>query len=56
MLDKESYRKSWEWKLEWYSQNGFAVGKNLFTTEDDLAGGLDQAQLTEVAREIDILL
>ena len=32
MLDKESYRQSWEWKLEWYDQNGFTLGENLFTT------------------------
>lgn len=56
MLDKESYRRSWEWKLEWYTQNGFVVDENLFTTEDDPAGGLDQGELTSVAREIEKLL
>jgi hypothetical protein len=56
MLDKESYRASWDWKLEWYGQNGFRPGENLFTTEDDAGGGLDQGQLTTVAREIDALL
>ena len=52
----ESYREAWEWKLEWYADNGFALGKNLFTTEDDPAGGLDQAALTKIAEEIDALL
>jgi hypothetical protein len=56
MLGKESYRKSWEWKLEWYAVNGFVVGENLFTTEDDSSGGLDQAQLTKTAQEIDAFL
>jgi AAA domain/UvrD-like helicase C-terminal domain len=56
MLDKESYRRSWEWKLEWYTQNGFTLGENLFTTEDDATGGLDQRELTRVAQEIDLLL
>jgi hypothetical protein len=56
MLGKETYRKSWEWKLEWYATNGFVVGENLFTTEDDSSGGLDQAQLTKTAQEIDALL
>lgn len=56
MLDKESYRKSWEWKLEWYTQNGFVPGRNLFTTQDDTSGGLDQAELTRVAEEIDDML
>ena len=56
MLDKESYRKSWEWKLEWYRQNGHTLGKNLFTTEDDASGGLDQGELTRVAHDIEVLL
>jgi ATP-dependent exoDNAse (exonuclease V) alpha subunit len=53
MLGKESYRRSWEWKLQWYEQNGYRPGENLFTTEDDQSGGLDQTQITRVAREID---
>jgi hypothetical protein len=56
LLDKESYRKSWEWKLEWYEMNGYVLGENLFTTADDSSGGLDQEQLTETARAIDELL
>lgn len=56
LLDKESYRKSWEWKLDWYEKNGFTLGENLFTTADDESGGLDQEQLTKVARAIDELL
>ena len=56
MLAKESYRSSWEWKLEWYKQNGFALGENLFTTEDDPAGGLDEGALITVAKKIDALL
>lgn len=50
------YRRSWEWKLEWYSKNGFTPGENLFATEEDRSGGLDQAELTKVAHEIDGLL
>jgi ATP-dependent exoDNAse (exonuclease V) alpha subunit len=56
MLDKESYRRSWEWKLQWYEQNGYRLGENLFTTRDDQSGGLDQTEITRVAREIDGLL
>ena len=56
MLDKQSYRDSWAWKLDWYRQNGFKLGENLFTTEDNAAGGLDQAGITKVAQEIDSLL
>jgi hypothetical protein len=56
MLNKKSYLRSWEWKLTWYEKNGFVLGENLFTTEDDPSGGLDQGQLTKVAKEIDELL
>jgi ATP-dependent exoDNAse (exonuclease V) alpha subunit len=56
MLGKESYRRSWGWKLEWYGQNGYRLGENLFTTEDDKSGGLDQTDITRVAQEIDNLL
>lgn len=56
MLDKESYRRSWDWKLEWYGQNGYRLGENLFTTEDDKSGGLNQTEITRVAQEIDNLL
>jgi hypothetical protein len=56
MLDKESYRRSWEWKLEWYERNGYHLGENLFTTEDDPSGGLDQTKITQVAQEIEDLL
>jgi hypothetical protein len=56
MLDKESYRRSWEWKLEWYKQNGYRVGENLFTTEDGPNGALDQTAITVVAQEVEHLL
>jgi hypothetical protein len=56
MLDKESYRRSWEWKLNWYEQNGYRPGENLFTTQNDESGGLDQTEITRVAQEIDGLL
>jgi hypothetical protein len=56
MLNKKSYLESWEWKLTWYEKNGFVLGENLFTTEDDPSGGLDQGRLTKVAKEIDELL
>jgi len=56
MLDKASYRRSWEWKREWYERNGFVPGESLFTTEDDAAGGLDQDQLTRIAKLIEVQL
>lgn len=53
MLTKESYRRAWEWKLQWYGDNGFELGRNLFTTADDSIGGLDQAEITRVAEAIE---
>lgn len=53
MLNKQSYRASWEWKLQWYADNGYEVGKNLYTTQDGPDGGLDQASITVVARTIE---
>jgi hypothetical protein len=56
MLDKQSYREAWQWKLEWYEANGFELGENLFTTQDDERGGLDQSAITAVAEQIRDLL
>ena len=38
MMTKPSYREDWEIKQAWYEANGFVLGKNLFTTEDDSRG------------------
>jgi hypothetical protein len=56
MLTKESYRASWDWKLQWYTDNGFVEGKNLFTTRDGADGSLDQGEITAVAEAIDVEL
>ncbi|QND52121.1 AAA family ATPase [Phyllobacterium sp. 628] len=45
MLHREDYRRGWEWKLRWYEANGFALGRNLFTSVDDERGGLDSSTL-----------
>ena len=39
MLGARSYRDAWEWKREWYAQNGYEEGRNLFTTRDREDGG-----------------
>ncbi len=52
MLSKRSYRESWEWKLQWYADNGYEFGVNLFTTEDAPDGGLAQESITKVAEQI----
>lgn len=52
MLGRDDYRRAWEWKKEWYTKNGFEMGKNLFTTEDDAQGGLDSGVIKKVVQRI----
>jgi ATP-dependent exoDNAse (exonuclease V) alpha subunit len=52
MLAREDYRVGWEWKKNWYSQNGFTINDNLFTSEDDLKGGLDAVKVKDTALKI----
>src|SRR5262249_39390380 len=33
MLDRDDYKRGWEWKKEWYEKNGYVVGTNLFVTK-----------------------
>lgn len=56
LLDRESYRLSWEWKKAWYKDNGFEEGKNLFTSTEGPEQGLDAGKLEETARHIEELL
>ncbi len=52
MLDREDYRRGWEWKREWYRKNGFVEGETLFTTRDDEHGGLDSSKLEAVVDQV----
>jgi hypothetical protein len=52
MLSRPDYRDGWNWKKEWYSKNGFELGRNLFTSEDDPQGGLDATVIIEIAKRI----
>ena len=56
MLARDDYRRGWEWKKEWYAENGYIEGENLFTTADDENGGLDSKKIEEVARAIGQLI
>ncbi len=47
MMDREDYRRGWEWKQEWYGKNDFHEGDNLFTTDE--IGGLDTTKIAKVA-------
>ena len=54
MLDRERYRRGWEWKRAWYQQNGFIEGKNLFTTAE--GPGLDMQLVMEIAERVEAAL
>ncbi|MBA3318916.1 MAG: ATP-binding domain-containing protein [Gemmatimonadales bacterium] len=50
MLDRADYRQSWDWKRDWYANNGYNEGQNLFTTSE--GPGLDMRSVTEVAERV----
>jgi hypothetical protein len=50
MLDRPDYQKAWEWKREWYHQNGFKEGENLFTTTED--PGFDMTSVQNVVEAV----
>lgn len=56
MLSREDYRLGWEWKKEWYRENGYILDENLFTTKDDPKGGLDAVKVKEKALKIKEML
>ena len=56
MMNREDYRRGWDWKLKWYEKNGIFKGLTLFTSEDDERGGLDSEKLKETALAIKALL
>ncbi len=52
MLDREDYRRGWEWKRGWYEKNGYKEGKSLFTSREEAGKGLDSAALRKVVKAI----
>jgi hypothetical protein len=56
MLSRDDYRQGWEWKKAWYERNGYVLGQNLFTSQDDDRGGLDSQQIRGVAEAVKKLL
>ena len=50
MLDRDDYRKGWEWKRKWYLDNGFVEGKTLFTTSE--GPGLNMDDVTKVTKKV----
>jgi hypothetical protein len=52
MLDNAGYSRSWDWKQQWYTKNGFVEGQTLFTTRDEQGGSLNAQQIDAVAERI----
>lgn len=50
VLDRTNYRRSWEWKHDWYDANGFREGTNLFTTTE--GPGLDMQSVEKTACDV----
>ncbi len=52
MLHKPTYKEEWEKKLKFYEINGFKLGQNLFTTQDDENGAIDSLEIEKVISKI----
>lgn len=52
MLHKPTYKEEWEKKLKFYLDNGFVVGENLFTTQDNESGAIDSIEIEKVLNQI----
>ena len=56
MMHDDEYVRGWNWKLEWYRQNGFVLDQNLFVTEERRGQGLSMDYLRGVAEKIKALV
>jgi len=52
MMHDDEYVRGWNWKLAWYKENGFELGKNLFTSEERKGEGLKMDVLRGIAAKI----
>lgn len=50
MLDRDDYKRGWEWKRKWYMQNGYKEGVNLFSSTE--GPGLDMEAVAKVAANV----
>lgn len=56
MLDKPEYKKRWRVKQQWYEDNDFIMGVNLFVSRDQADGSLDSQVLRKQALLVKALL
>ncbi len=55
MMNRDDYRRGWEWKRQWYQRNGLVEGETIFSTQDDERGGLDSDPLKAIVLKIKAL-
>lgn len=51
-MDDPQYVEGHDWKIQWYADNGFVVGTNLFLTTETLTSGVDSADFDHVLAKI----
>jgi hypothetical protein len=51
-MDDPQYRQGHDWKMQWYADNGFCLGLNLFITEETLGSGIDSSALDKMITTI----
>ena len=49
MLSVETYRKSWDKKVEWYKKNNY--WDQVITSEDDYKGGIDSKEILQLIKQ-----
>lgn len=54
MMDRDDYKKGWEWKQEWYEKNGFIQGENLFSTQE--VGGFNMEEIENIAKKVKAII
>jgi len=55
-MDDPQYVRGHEWKMKWYSDNGFIEGENLFLSTETLDSGIDSSELERIIEQIDELI
>jgi len=51
-MDDPRYLEGHQWKMQWYADNGFVVGSNLFVTEEKSTSGIDSNSFDSVILSI----
>lgn len=52
LSNEKHYRLNWERKKQWYKENNFNIGKNLFTSQDIDDGRIDSQKILSMTEKI----